>query len=264
MGWVKRHKNLETVMLMTEPIFTSLHADHSAGRGAAPEGAAPFCFNHRQRKAIVYVDGFNLYYGALKATPLRWLNPVALSSQVFPAFEIVGCKYFTAKIAEAKDLDGKAKRQANYWRALMTLSVAQIIEGHFRVRKTWAKSANPPPDMVEIVRAEEKGSDVNLASHLLYDAFGKSFDVALVISGDSDLVTPIRMVTRNIGKPVGVINPQRLSGPSRRRCRGSIALKEVASYYRGGVTWAQLEKAQFPPRLTDSSGEFGPPPEWHL
>jgi hypothetical protein len=42
MGWVKRHKNLETVMLMTEPIFTSLHADHSAGRGAAPEGAAPF------------------------------------------------------------------------------------------------------------------------------------------------------------------------------------------------------------------------------
>jgi len=44
MGWIKRHKNLETVTLMPEPIFTSLHADYSAGRGAAPEGAAPFCF----------------------------------------------------------------------------------------------------------------------------------------------------------------------------------------------------------------------------
>jgi uncharacterized LabA/DUF88 family protein len=258
----RRHKKLEASMLMTETIPTSLHANHSAGRGAAPEGAAPFCFNLSRRKAIVYVDGFNLYYGALKATPLRWLNPVALSSHLFPPFEIIACRYFTAKVAEAKDLDGQAKRQANYWRALMTVSEIQIIEGHFRMRKTWAKSANPPPDMVEIVRAEEKGSDVNLASHLLFDAFGASFDVALVVSGDSDLVTPIRMVTRNIGKPVGVINPQRLSGPSRRRCRGSTALKAVASYYRGGVTWAQLEKAQFPLKLRDDSGEFGPPPEW--
>lgn len=262
MGECGRHKKLEASMLMPEPIFTSLQADHSAGRGAAPEGAAPFCFITRRRKAIVYVDGFNLYYGALKATPLRWLNPVALSSHLFPAFEIIACRYFTAKVAEAKDLDGQAKRQANYWRALMTVPEIQIIEGHFRVRKTWAKSANPPPDMVEIIRAEEKGSDVNLASHLLFDAFGASFEVALVVSGDSDLVTPIRMVTRNMGKPVGVINPQRLSGPGRRRCRGSTALKEVASYYRGGVTWAQLEKAQFPLRLRDDCGEFGPPPEW--
>ena len=48
MGWVKRHKNLETVMLMTEPIFTSLHADHSAGRGAASEEAAPFRLERRR------------------------------------------------------------------------------------------------------------------------------------------------------------------------------------------------------------------------
>ncbi len=69
MGEHGRHKKLEASMLMTEPIATSLHADHSAGRGAAPEGAAPFCFNLSRRKAIVYVDGFNLYYGEFGPPP---------------------------------------------------------------------------------------------------------------------------------------------------------------------------------------------------
>ena len=116
--------------------------------------------------------------------------------------------------------------------------------------------------MVEIIRAEEKGSDVNLASHLLVDAMAGSYDVALVISGDSDLVTPIGMLTRKFVRPVGVINPQRLSGPDRRRLRGSSQLKQVASYYRGGLTWAQLERAQLSAVLTDSGGDFGVPPEW--
>lgn len=116
--------------------------------------------------------------------------------------------------------------------------------------------------MVEIIRAEEKGSDVNLASHLLVDSMAGSCDVALVISGDSDLVTPIGMITSMFGRPVGVINPQRLSGLGRRRLRGSSQLKQVASYYRGGLTWAQLERAQFAAVLTDSRGEFGIPSEW--
>jgi uncharacterized LabA/DUF88 family protein len=153
-------------------------------------------------------------------------------------------------------------RQSIYWRALRTIPSLEIIEGHFKVRKTWARSANPPPDMVEIIRAEEKGSDVNLASHLLVDAMAGSYDVALVISGDSDLVTPIGMLTRNFVRPVGVINPQRLSGPDRRRLRGASQLKQVASYYRGGLTWAQLERAQFADVLFDSDGDFGVPLEW--
>ena len=116
--------------------------------------------------------------------------------------------------------------------------------------------------MVEIIRAEEKGSDVNLASHLLVDAMAGSYDVALVISGDSDLVTPIGMLTRKFVRPVGVINPQRLSVPDRRRLRGSSQLKQVASYYRGGLTWAQLERAQLASTLTDSGGDFGIPEGW--
>ena len=247
---------------MSQSSPTSLHADLSAGRGAASEEAAPFRLERRKPTACVYVDGFNLYYGALKDTPLRWLNPLALASIVFPAFDCVGCKYFSAPVSAKAGSSEQALRQSVYWRALRTISSLEIIEGHFKVRRTWACSANPPPDMVEIIRAEEKGSDVNLASHLLVDAIAGSCDVALVISGDSDLVTPIGMITSKFCRPVGVINPQRLSGPGRRRIRGSSQLKQVASYYRGGLTWAQLERAQLAAVLTDSRGDFGIPSEW--
>ena len=180
----------------------------------------------------------------------------------FSGFRVCRLQVFQRRgIGEGGTAD-QALRQSIYWRALRTIPSLEIIEGHFKVRKTWARSANPPPDMVEIIRAEEKGSDVNLASHLLVDAMAGSYDVALVISGDSDLVTPIGMLTRKFVRPVGVINPQRLSGPDRRRLRGSSQLKQVASYYRGGLTWAQLERAQLTAMLTDSRGDFGIPPEW--
>ena len=247
---------------MSQSFPTSLHADSSAGRGAASEEAAPFRLERRKPTACVYVDGFNLYYGALKDTPLRWLNPLALASKVFPAFDCVGCKYFSAPVSAKAGSSEQALRQSVYWRALRTIPSLEIIEGHFKVRRTWARSANPPPDMVEIIRAEEKGSDVNLASHLLVDAIAGSCDVALVISGDSDLVTPIGMITSKFSRLVGIINPQRLSGPGRRRLRGSSQLKQVASYYRGGLTWSQLERSQLAAVLTDSRGDFGIPSEW--
>ena len=249
---------------MPQSQTTSLHADSSAGRGAASEEAAPFLLARRKPRACVYVDGFNLYYGALKDSPLRWLDPLALASLVFPAFDCVSCKYFSAIVAATAGSDEQALRQAVYWRALRKIKGLEIIEGHFKVRKTWARSAHPPPEMVEVIRAEEKGSDVNLASHLLVDALEGAYDVALVISGDSDLVTPIGMLTRKFGRPVGVINPQRLSGPGLRRLRGSSQLKQVASYYRGGLTWSQLHRAKLPHGLCDDDGPISAPDGWTM
>ena len=76
---------------------------------------------------------------------------------------------------------------------------------------------------MKVVKVEEKGSDVNLASHLLLDAFQGSFDVAAVLSNDSDLVEPIRIVTKVLGKPVGLLSP--VSNPT-------LELKNVASFIR--------------------------------
>ena len=50
-------------------------------------------------RTFVYVDGFNLYYGALRGTPWKWLDPVALFEKVLQSqHDIVAVKYFTARV----------------------------------------------------------------------------------------------------------------------------------------------------------------------
>jgi hypothetical protein len=65
---------------------------------------------------------------------------------------------------------------------------------------------------VEVVKTEEKGSDVNLATFLLLDAFKRDCDVAVVISNDSDLKLPIEVAQRELGLRIGVITRIRPPG----------------------------------------------------
>jgi len=48
---------------------------------------------------------------------------------------------------------------------------------------------------------------VNLATHLLHDAWSDAFDVAAVISNDTDLCEPIKIVNAELNKVVGVLCP---------------------------------------------------------
>jgi hypothetical protein len=102
----------------------------------------------------------------------------------------------------------------------------------------------------------------NLGAHLLMDGFQNRYEAAIVVTGDSDLITPIRMVRQQLRKTVGVLNPQRLSGPDHRAPRASAGLLHVASFYQHGISWAQLEDAQFPNPLHDSHGAFHKPSTW--
>lgn len=213
-------------------------------------------------KSILYIDGFNFYSSAVKGTPLRWVNPLALISRTFPRNQIVAIKYFTARVSPLPGDPDQPIRQAMHWRALKTLLNLEIIEGDFRTRKVRAPLVKPPPNTIEVFKTEEKGSDVNLASHLLLDGFRGRYDCAIVISGDSDLLTPIRMVRDEIRKPIGVLNPQRLSGPNCRPPRKSAGLQHAVSFYRNGITWALLVASQFPPELADAQGTFHKPASW--
>jgi uncharacterized LabA/DUF88 family protein len=91
---------------------------------------------------------------------------------------------------------------------------------------------------------EEKGSDVHLAVHLLNDAWKKLFDAAVVISNDTDLVTPIRMVSVEQGKPVFVVCPsgKRMAAP----------LAAIATHKRH-VRTPMLRAAQFPKNIPDAA-----------
>jgi uncharacterized LabA/DUF88 family protein len=213
-------------------------------------------------KTILYIDGFNFYYSAVKGTPHKWLNPVELISRAFPRNTIIATKYFSARVSAMPNDPQQPMRQSIYWRALQTLPNSEIILGEFRTRTTRAPVVTPPPKTIEIYKTEEKGSDVNLGAHLLMDGFQNKYEAAIVVTGDSDLITPIRMARQQLRKTVGILNPQRLSGPGHRKLRSSAGLKNVASFYQNGITWAQLQSAQFAAVMEDKDGVFHKPASW--
>lgn len=204
-------------------------------------------------KINIYIDGFNLYYGCLKDTPYRWLDVNKMCQLLFPHDEIIKIKYFTAPIKlRMSDSDpDRPNRQQIYLRALKTLPNLEIIEGIFLRHKVSMKLANKEGYAL-VIKHEEKGTDVNIASHLVHDAHNKSFEKAVIISNDSDLVMPISIVTKQINLPITVISPY---------SRNSIQLKGVATdikQIRNGL----LRVSQFDEKLKDDVGEFSMPEKW--
>lgn len=129
---------------------------------------------------FVYVDGFNLYYGALRNTPYRWLNLDTLCQFLLPHNTINEIKYFTALVSARPADVAKPVRQQLYLRALATVPKISVHLGHFLthpVRMPLVVPLGQPQQYVQVIKTEEKGSDVNLATHLLHDAHMKRFDI---------------------------------------------------------------------------------------
>lgn len=206
-------------------------------------------------KTYVYVDGFNLYYGAVKDTPYRWLNLRKLCDLLLPGSKIEKIKYFTARIAARPNDPSQPTRQQMYLRALGTLPDLEIIYGSFLTFERSMPLAGQPANkqkFVRVVRTEEKGSDVNLATHLLSDGFNGRYETAVLITNDSDLAEPIRIVRNELGLPVGLLNPQK--HPSRVLLKHVSFIKQI----RKGV----LRASQFAEELHDNHGKFRKPSVW--
>ena len=152
--------------------------------------------------------------------------------------EIVCIRYFTAPVSGKFD-PGVPVRQQRYLQALRTLSTVSIHEGNFLTRAKIRPLVSPAPDgptHVEIWNTEEKGSDVNLATYLIHDAWRDLFDVAVVLSQDTDLNEPVRIVRYEIKKSIGVIV---LDG------KAPGKLSSFGSFVRH-ITPADLAASQFP------------------
>lgn len=202
----------------------------------------------------VYVDAFNLYYGSLKRTPYKWLNIHALLESILPRNDIQRIKYFTARIKPRPDDPQAAARQQTYLRALSTLPNVEIFYGHYLSHEVSMRLANPPasgPKFARVIKTEEKGSDVNLATHLVADAFEQRFTCAVVVTNDSDLTTPVERV-RSLKYSVGVINPHETPASTLQKAAGF--LRQI----REGV----LKTSQFPETMHDRNGTFTKPRDW--
>jgi len=216
-------------------------------------------------KANVYIDGFNLYRGRLRDTPFKWLDLGALCIALFPRLAINRIRYFTAAVMAYGHDPQAPTRQDVYLRALATIPNLTVHkEGWFasypqllpQFPLAHTRGLSQPPNCVQILKNEEKRTDVDLATHLLIDCFSNDFDEAVVISNDADLVLPIEMVKTRFGKQIGVVNPHR-----RHKMSGHLA--RAASYHRPSINNSVLAACQFPDPVTDASGrQIAKPPSW--
>ncbi len=206
-------------------------------------------------KTNIYVDGFNLFYGAVKGTPYKWLDLNRLCELLLPHHDIQTIKYFTARVSARPSNPDQDLRQQVYLRALRTLPNVETIFGHFLTNKVKMPLATPTPGgprIADVLTTEEKGSDVNIASHLVNDAHNGSFEVAVLITNDSDLLTPMKIVRRELHLPVGIINPYD---------RFARVLAREASFKKK-IRVGVLTSSQFPDTLHDAHGTFHKPASW--
>ena len=215
-------------------------------------------------KTVVYIDGFNLYYLALKSTRHKWLNLNALCEAVLPkACDIVAINYYTARVTIRRNSTSQ-KDQNTYFSALKTLPNLYMHLGNFQATKKWMflvqpvefrptiqTPPQPNPEFGRVVKTEEKGSDVNLGAHLVRDAFTGAFEHAVVITNDTDLKEPLRIVTQEAKLPVTLLAPS--DNPAEE-------LKRLVTHFRHLRPY--LGVSQFPDEVMGPKGPITKPVDW--
>ncbi len=239
----------------------------------------------------VYVDGFNVYYGARglcgRGTPgWRWLDLRALAVTLvsgrssWAGAQVARVVYCTARIDGATNPSGHRDQDVYLKALLRSGSVDHVEYGTYVARVKTAPLAVKDQQgrprlvgpswpvmiqdgsgaavggavfMVSYANREEKGSDVNVAAHLLLDVLDGAVDGALVISNDSDLRFPIEQARRHV--PVGVVNPSGnyLAG----------ALRGAPAAGAGRHWWVRLTSADLKNhQLPDPVGRYHRPAGW--
>src|SRR5690606_13701337 len=147
-----------------------------------------------------------------------------------PKNEIVKIKYFTALVtARPNDID-QPNRQLVFLRALQTIPNLEIVYGHFLAHEVNMPLAHPAPGgprYARVIRTEEKGSDVNIAAHMINDGYQGGYEVAILVSNDSDLAEPIKIVRNELNLTVGILNPSPDNHPSQELRKYATFVKPI-------------------------------------
>ena len=235
----------------------------------------------RVLRTRLYVDGYNLYYGCLKNTPHKWLDPLALVERILPSvlheqngvptrweFCTPAVKYFTAPILSAfARAEDSVLCQSQYHAALRGQlgSKLEIITGYYDARPARAhtvvegKSAGSSP-LVDIWKLEEKQSDVALALHAFCDAVLDEIDQLVVMTNDSDFAPAMQMIRQHTSVVLGLIAPVR-GGEGRGRVNRE--LRRHAHWTRAHILDEEFSASQLPPRVRLKSGVIHKPLSWY-
>lgn len=205
-----------------------------------------------RQRVVVYVDGFNLYYGikSKRWTRHGWIDLRRLSQNLLRSGQsLVAVRYFTTRISSPQNDPDKSRRQNTYLEALATLPDLHIHYGVYLPKERICSRCGAAWKTYE-----EKMTDVNIAVELLGDAQDNAFDTAVIISGDSDLIGPVEAIRKRYpAKRVVVAFPPDRSS---RRLRDAAS----ASFTIGRKV---LSDSQLPDRVVKPDGYvLTRPPTW--
>jgi len=204
-------------------------------------------------RAFVYIDGLNFYYGLVKGTKYKWLDFSDLMRRILPKYlDIIKIKYFTTIVKGFADDPQAPERQKCFIKALEIVDKnLEIYYGSFKVNPKQRYLKFPMIDSlgqtirkVEVMEPEEKGSDVNLAVHLLNDSWLDLFDWAVVVSNDSDLAEALKFVKIQRRKKILLVSTISAKRSNLRRKPSSKLLEYTDDYMK--IREPALRKSQLP------------------
>jgi uncharacterized LabA/DUF88 family protein len=224
-------------------------------------------------RTIVYIDGYNFYFGVLRNTAYKWLDIASLVKHIChvqnPQLEVIAVKFFTAPVITrvATQGDKALHSQDSYHKALLNShpQTLEIIKGYYILEK-----GNPPryknpidkQDRVEVWRLEEKQTDVNIALQLYRDATFKHCEHGVLVSSDSDLVPALAFLKQDFPDyPIGLILPRRESSTSEQRPPNS-SLSDLANWTRSYILDDELKRFQLPDKVPTKKKPAVKPDYW--
>ena len=210
-------------------------------------------------RTVVYVDGYNLYYGLLRKTTLKWLDVVALFREHLLAneAELVQVRYYTAPVlGRMCDNPESPQRQRIYLQALRRLypDLLVIVEGKIQATKSFQRLVRPIPEAPALQRVlvhgfNEKKTDVNLAADLISGAWTDAYEQAVVCSNDTDLEAALATVRRHHPNlRLGLVAP--VPGDDHRRASSDLA---AHAHWAKPLSPVHLRNAQLPERIPHSA-----------
>lgn len=223
---------------------------------------------------IVYVDGYNLFYGRLRHTVYKWLDIFELFQNIAriqnPSSKIIKVKYFTAPVKANFSSHGQESTiaQNSYHRALKYIygDRIEIVHGYHTVEKGYPPRYQKPikkDDRVEIWKFEEKQTDVNIALHMYKDAVNKNCTQQILVSNDSDLELPLKLI--NEDKPditLGLIIPRPKPVISKSTRPSNKSLSKFVNWTRGYILDNECQDAQFSETIPTNKKSIKKPSYW--
>ena len=198
-------------------------------------------------RSIVYIDGFNLYYGAIKGGSHKWLNLEKYFQKLRSNDDIKRIYYFTARVSGPSE-----KNQAAYLEALATLSLVEVRLGRFKFKNVKCRVRACTFAGWKLFKSpEEKQTDVAIGIQMVVDAFDNNCDRFVLVTADSDLLPAIRTIKLRFPKKEII-----LYVPATSTIRGAATELRGAADKDKTLPLDLLRHCHLPARVPDGAGGF--------